>query len=169
MTDSRPETHAAGQTRPAAGDTAGRRPDETGIYLTLRRTIEAPVETVYAAWTDPALLRRWLAPGETAVARAVAEVAVGGTFLIEMRGKDGGKWLTSGLYREVIPNRRLVHTWRWEGSDVESLVTVELEPVSPGTTRLTLTHSRFAEAEARDEHERGWTGCLAKLEALYAG
>ncbi len=145
------------------------RPDETGIYLMLHRTIDAPVETVYAAWTDPELLRQWLAPGDTVVARAVAEVAVGGTFLIEMRGKDGGIWLTSGLYREVVPNRRLVHTWRWEGSDIESLVTVELESESADTTRLTLTHSRFAQAEARDEHERGWTGCLAKLETLYAG
>ena len=31
------------------------------------------------------------------------------------------------------------------------------------------THNpRFADAEARDRHEEGWTGCLAKLEALYA-
>ena len=148
---------------------AEHRPEEADIHLTLHRTIDAPVETVYAAWTDPELLRRWLAPGNATVARAVAEVAVGGTFLIEMRATDGEKWLTRGLYREVVPNRRLVHTWCWEGSDVESLVTVELEPASAGTTRLTLTHSRFAEAEARDEHERGWTGCLVKLEALYAG
>ena len=148
---------------------AEQQPDERDIYLTLRRTINAPVETVYAAWTDPELLRRWLAPGDAAVARAVAEPVVGGTILIEMRGADGARWLTRGLYREVVPNRRLVHTWCWEGSDVESLVTVELEPESAGTTRLTLTHSRFAQAEARDKHEQGWTGCLAKLEALYAG
>ena len=63
--------------------------------------------------------------------------------------------MTLGVYREVVPNRRLVHTWRWEGSDVESLVTIELEPESAGATRLTLTNSRFADAEARDQHERG--------------
>ena len=169
MTELKPEAGAARQTLPGVGDTAERRPDERSVYLTLRRTIAAPVETVYAAWTDLALLRQWLAPGEATVARAVAEVAVGGTFLIEMRGSDGQRWLTRGRYREIVPNRRLVHTWRWEGSEVESLVTVDLEPESDGATRLTLTHSRFAQAEARDEHERGWTGCLAKLEALYAG
>lgn len=143
-------------------------PDEREISLTLHRTLDAPVEAVYAAWTDPETMRRWFAPGDLAVARAVAEVEVGGTFLIEMRGQNGESHVTRGVYREVVPNRRLVHTWRWEGSDVESLVTVELEPPSPGTTRLTLTHSRFAQAEARDQHEKGWTGCLAKLEALYA-
>ena len=131
--------------------------------------IDAPVEAVYAAWTEPEMLRRWLAPGNATVVRAVAEVAVGGTFLIEMRGAEGRRWLTRGLYREVVPHRRLVHTWRWEGSEIETLVTVEFEPESPGRTRLTLTHARFAEDEARDEHVRGWTGCLAKLEALCAG
>ena len=144
-------------------------PDEREVSLTLHRTLDAPVEAVYAAWTDPETMRQWFAPGGLAVARAVAEVEVGGTFLIEMRGQNGESHVTRGVYREVVPNRRLVHTWQWEGSDVESLVTVELEPASPGTTRLTLTHSRFAQAEARDQHEKGWTGCLAKLEALYSG
>ena len=141
---------------------------EREIYLTLRRVIGAPVEDVYAAWTEPEMLRRWMAPGNASVVRAVAEVAVGGTFLVEMRGADGRRWLTRGIYREVVPCRRLVHTWRWEGSEVETLVTVEFEPAAGGT-RLTLTHSRFAEDETRDVHVDGWTGCLAKLEDLWSG
>ena len=144
-------------------------PSKQDIRLTLRRVIDAPVEAVYAAWTDPEMLRRWLAPGNAAVVRAVAEVAVGGTFLVEMRGADGRRWLTRGLYREVVPHRRLVHTWCWEGSEAETLVTVEFEREAAGRTRLTLTHSRFAEDEARDEHADGWTRCLTKLEALWAG
>ena len=151
------------QLKPSAADT------ERNIYLTLHRVIDAPVEAVYAAWTEPEMLRRWLAPGNATVVRAVAEPEVGGTFLVEMRGADGRRWLTRGLYREVVPRRRLVHTWRWEGSEVETLVTVEFESEAADRTRLTLTHSRFAEDEIRDEHERGWSGCLAKLEALWAG
>ena len=146
-----------------------RQPSRKGVYLTLHRVIDAPVETVYAAWTDPELLRRWLAPDDAEVARAVAEARVGGKFLIEMRGTDGGRWVTRGLYREVVPNRRLVHTWCWEGSDDESLVTVEFEPGPAGTTRVTVTHSLLASTEAGDNHERGWIGCLAKLEAMYDG
>ena len=142
-------------------------PDQEDIHLTLHRRIDAPVETVYAAWTDPDLLSQWLAPDDAVVARAVAEVRVGGQFLLEMHGKDGGKWVTQGRYREVVPNRRLVHTWCWDGSDHESLVTVEFEPGGPGTTRLTVTHSRLASSEARDDHERGWSSCLAKLDAMH--
>ena len=158
-------------------------PAESEINLTLHRLIDAPIETVYAAWTNPSILERWFAPGDAMVARAVADVAVGGRFLVEMRGPDGGRSIVRGRYREVVPHRRLAHTWRWEGSDIESLVTVEFEPTSTGKTRLTLTHSRFAQEGAlsrgarggtprmektRDEHERGWSGCLAKLDDAIA-
>ena len=165
MTNSRlPERTAHPEDRGKVGQ-----PSEAHIYLTLYRVIDAPIEAVYGAWTEPELLRRWLAPGDAVVVRAIAEVVVGGTFFVEMRGADGRNWLVSGIYREVVPCRRLVHTWRWRGSDVESLVTIEFEPESASSTRLTLTHSRFAEDEVRDEHERGWTGCLTKLEGLWAG
>ena len=76
------------EVEPRAGTT------ERTIYLTPHRVIDAPVEAVYAAWTEPELLRRWLAPGNATVVRAVAEVADGGTFLVEMRGVDRRKWLT---------------------------------------------------------------------------
>ena len=141
----------------------------SNIHLTLRRVIDAPVERVYAAWTTPELLQRWFAPGDAVVTRVVADVAVGGTFLIEMRGADGQRWLVRGVYREVTPCSRLVHTWRWEGSDLETLVTVEFEAASTDTTRLTLTHSRFADDADRDNHQHGWNGCLGKLEELCAG
>lgn len=142
---------------------------ETEIYLILNRVINAPIKKVWAAWTDPLVLQRWLAPGNAVVVRAVADAVVGGKFLIEFRGADGRKWLTRGLYREVVPYRRLVHTWCWEGNDVTTLLTVEFEPDSPDKTRLTLTHSRFAQEEARDEHEHSWISCLAKLQEFSAG
>ena len=169
MTEFKPPARTTGQSDTEIQDMAEHRQDERNIYLTLHRTINAPVGKVYAAWTEPELLRRWFSPGDTVVTRAVAEVKVGGTFLIEMRRPDGQRRLTRGLYREVVPNRRLVHTWCWDNSDVESLVTVEFEPGPADTTRLTLTHSRFAQVEARDEHEHGWSGCLGKLQALFTG
>lgn len=142
--------------------------NEPDIHLTLERVIDAPVQRVYAAWTDPELLKQWLAPGDAVASRAVADTVVGGTFLIEMRGTDGQRWLARGVYREVAPLRRLVHTWRWEGSDIETLVTAEFEPESADTTRLTVTHARFAQDEARDQHGSSWASCLEKLRELCA-
>ena len=139
---------------------------ESDIRLTLNRIINAPLDEVYAAWTNPEILKKWFAPGDAEVKVAVANVIVGGTLLVEIRASDGTIWRILGVYREVEPLRRLVHTWAWEGSSTESLVAVDFEPTAPGKTLLTLTHSRFEQTETRDEHERGWSGCLSKLEKL---
>ena len=84
-----------------------------------------------------------------------------------MRGPDGSAHVVDGVYREVVANERLVFSWQWAGSEVRSEVRVTLRALDGGRTELTLVHERFPDADTRDKHEQGWTGCLAKLEALY--
>jgi uncharacterized protein YndB with AHSA1/START domain len=73
-----------------------------------------------------------------------------------------------GVYREVVPNRKLVYTWAWKTTpERESLVTMELREVD-GVTELTLTHAQFFDAEARDRHNKGWQGSLARLDKFLA-
>jgi hypothetical protein len=48
-----------------------------------------------------------------------------------------------------------------------ALVTVTFKPDGTGTI-LTLLHERFFDAEARDRHQHGWAGALAKLEKMFA-
>lgn len=131
--------------------------------LTLRRTFAASAERLFAAWTDPRQLRRWMAPGSLGVSEATLDPVVGGELRVVMEGDGAERHVVCGTIREIEPPRRLVSTWRWEGSDEESLLTVELDEREPGVTELVLTHARFADAESRDRHAEGWTGCLAKL------
>ena len=37
--------------------------NDENVSLTLHRVVHAPLETVYDAWTDPAVVRQWMAPG----------------------------------------------------------------------------------------------------------
>ena len=141
---------------------------QRNVSLTINRTFAAPIERVYAAWTDPEIIKKWLAPGTTEVVRAETELKVGGKFLCQMREQDGKMHLTRGVYREVVPNQKVVFTWQWEGTEEETLVTVLLKAKSPEETELTLIHERFADSETRDHHNEGWSKCIIKLEALYA-
>ena len=136
--------------------------------LVLKRTFEAPVERVYAAWTKPEMMRRWFAPGDMTVPAAEADVRVGGRYRIQMQGGDCEFNVTGGTYREVVPNRRLVFTWQWEGTDLETVVTVEFRSVAPNATELTLTHEGFDDEATRDKHAEGWDGCLANLARFVA-
>ena len=73
-----------------------------------------------------------------------------------------------GVYREVVPNEKLVFTWAWKSTpERESLVTVLIKPDGDGSL-LTLTHEQFFDEDVRDRHQQGWTGALDKMEKLFA-
>ena len=136
--------------------------------LTLKRRLNAPPERVFAAWTDPQKLMQWFGPEQIEMLRAEADARTGGRYRIVMRGADGEEHDVSGVYREVVPNQKLVFTWAWRTMpERESLVTVLIKPDGTGSI-LTLIHEQFFDEAARDRHEHGWTGCLNKLERYFA-
>jgi uncharacterized protein YndB with AHSA1/START domain len=102
------------------------------------------------------------------VPSAEADVRAGGRYRVQMSegGSDCEFHTTGGIYREVVPNERLVFTWQWEGSDLETVVTLDFKALSENETELTLTHEGFDSEDTRDKHGQGWDGCLANLEAF---
>ncbi len=137
--------------------------------LTLKRRFKAPPAKVFAAWTDPEKMRRWMGPGEIKAVRAESDARVGGRYRVLMRTPSGQEHDVSGVYREVIANEKLVFTWAWKvvppDEPHQSLVTVLLKPDGGGTL-LTLTHEHLFDEESRAGHEQGWIGSLKKLEKL---
>jgi uncharacterized protein YndB with AHSA1/START domain len=82
--------------------------------------------------------------------------------------ESGEYFEVGGIYREVVPNQRLVFSWAWYSTpERESLVTVTLKSDGAGTL-LTVHHEQLFDSAARDGHERGWTGALDKLEKYLA-
>ena len=136
--------------------------------LTLRRHIKAPPAKVFAAWIDPEKVKRWMGPGDVRLLHAECDPRAGGRYRWLMKAPSGEEHDVSGVYREVIPNEKLVFTWAWKTMpERESLVTVLLKPDGDGTL-LTLTHEQFFDEEARDRHQSGWNGALDKFERLFA-
>ena len=134
--------------------------------LTLKRRLNAPPARVYEAWTDPAKLARWFGPEVVGTVQADIDARVGGRFRIIMHTADDTHDV-SGVYREVVPNQKLVFTWAWRSTpERESLVTVLLKPDGNGTL-LTLIHEQFFDEPARDRHQSGWGQALDKLERQF--
>jgi uncharacterized protein YndB with AHSA1/START domain len=134
--------------------------------LNLSRSYPVAPEKVWRAWTDAEAVKKWWGPGpEHAVSLAELDVRVGGRFRIVFGGADGTAHECTGVYREVVPNRRLVFTWCWPRTTPErvSLVTIEFKRVADGT-ELDFGHEQFFDEQARDSHRRGWTGLLDKLD-----
>jgi uncharacterized protein YndB with AHSA1/START domain len=135
--------------------------------LTLRRHFDVAPDKVWRAWTEPQALKQWFGPAEiVTVTVPELDVRVGGRFRVLMLAEDGERHEVSGVYREVVPNRRLVFGWAWVSTpERESRVTVLIEPSGKGSD-LTLLHEQFFDQAACENHTHGWTGSLVKLEAL---
>jgi uncharacterized protein YndB with AHSA1/START domain len=136
--------------------------------LTIKRRFNASPAKVFAAWIDPEKVKRWMGPGEVKVLSTEGDARTGGRFRWVMQAPDGERHDVSGVYREVIPNERLVFTWAWKSTpERESLVTIALKSDGGGTL-MTLTHEQFFDEEARDRHQYGWNGALEKLDKYLA-
>jgi uncharacterized protein YndB with AHSA1/START domain len=135
--------------------------------LTLKRRLNASPEKVFTAWTKPETLALWFGPGHCTSVEASIDLRVGGRYHITMV-VPGDQHDVMGVYREIVPNERLVFTWHWKTTpERESQVTIILKPDCDGTI-LTLLHELFFDEPARDRHQQGWIGALEKLEKMFA-
>jgi uncharacterized protein YndB with AHSA1/START domain len=144
--------------------------------LVLTRLIDAPLEKVYRAWTEPDLLKQWFAPLPWTTPAAELNVRPGGANLIVMRGPDGNEFPNRGVYLEVVPNERLVftdaYTEAWEPSQRPFMTVILTFEAEGGKTRYTARVRHWTVA-AREEHEKmgfhaGWGRCTDQLAALVA-
>ena len=82
------------------------------LDLVLERTLDAPVDLVWKAYTDPEHLKRWFAPRPYEISEIELDLRPGGVFRIRMIGPDGfdtGHG-TPGCVLEVVEGQKLVWT-----------------------------------------------------------
>ena len=134
--------------------------------LTLTRRFRARPEKVWAAWTDPEKLIGWFCttkakPGSM---RAELDIRAGGRYRISFDMESGEYSEVGGIYREVIPNEKLVFSWAWHSTpERELLVTVSIRPDGAGAL-MVFNHEQFFDEAARDSHEKGWSELFTQLE-----
>ena len=130
--------------------------------LTIKRRFKASPAKVFAAWTDPQKMMRWMGPPSIIRCEVENDLRVGGKYHIKMVVPDD-EHDAHGVYREIVPNEKVVFTWAWKTTlERESLVTVTIKPDGDGCL-MTLHHEQFFDEEARDNHNKGWTAIMDRL------
>lgn len=143
--------------------------------LVLERIIDATPETVFRAYTDPDLLGQWFVPKPWRISDIVIEPKAGGRFNFVMHGPDGERVPNSGVFLDIVPNRRLISTdaftsdWRPAGQPF-MVAHIELEPTDDGRTRYHAT-ARHWTREAMEQHvamgfHKGWGQTADQLNEL---
>lgn len=124
--------------------------------------VDAPPETVFSYFTDPARMVEWMG------AEATLRPEPGGVFRVRLPMG----YTASGTYVELDPPRRAVFTWGWEGEDSSvapgaSTVEVEIERLGEGS-RVILRHHGLT-AEQAEQHAYGWRHYCARLQVAASG
>jgi uncharacterized protein YndB with AHSA1/START domain len=143
-------------------------PSDREILMT--RTVDAPRELVFKAWTDPKHLAQWWGPKDFTNPVVEMDLRPGGTLRIVMRGPDGTDYPMKCVYHEIVAPERIVYTDSFDdgGAERSSLLTITFEDRG-GKTALTL-HSVFGSKEDRDaviamRMEEGWGQSFERLDA----
>jgi len=122
--------------------------------VVIERTFNAPVARVWKALTDAEEMRHWYFD----LKEFKPEVGFEFEFTFE---HEGVKYSHLCEVTEVIAQKKLAYTWRYEGHEGDSLVTFELS-ADGNQTKLRLTHEGLETfpklpAFAKANFMAGWT------------
>ncbi len=106
--------------------------------LVLKRIYRVAPEQVWGAWIDADALRQWLGQDDSPGWRAELDVRVGGRYRFVLREPGGNYYEARGVYREVVPHRKLAFTWSWRDGAAgdEAMITVQFAAVAGGTEQV---------------------------------
>jgi uncharacterized protein YndB with AHSA1/START domain len=77
--------------------------------IVIKRTLDAPRELVFAAWTDPKHLPHWYGPDGFTITIHEMDVRPGGVWRLTMHGPDGRDYYNNLVFSEIVPPERLVY------------------------------------------------------------
>jgi uncharacterized protein YndB with AHSA1/START domain len=125
--------------------------------LVIERTFEAPIAKVWTALTNVEEVRRWYYDLKEFKPQPGFEFQ----FVVE---HEGNTYDHRCKVTEVVPQKKIAYTWRYEGHEGDSLVTFELFDEG-GKTKLKLTHAGLetfvkTPSLARKNFVRGWTSLI---------
>lgn len=115
--------------------------------IKIERTFDGPLELVWRALADPELLSQWWGRGNRLDVRM--EFKVGGHWRFVEHGPDGEQGF-EGRYREIVPRRKIVETFEWDGMPgYVSIQSTVLKKISKNKTKI-VSNALFFTNEERD-------------------
>lgn len=128
------------------------------------KTINAPVDLIYRAFTSSTALREWLCDIST-----TNPEEGGWIYLVWNRG-----YFASGYYTKLVPDKTISFQWIGKGEPAWTQVDVTITPsAEEGNYKLVLRHSGIGDGEAwataREEISKGWKLGLKNLKSTLEG
>lgn len=132
--------------------------------LALDRHFSAPPGFVFALWSNPTLVSAWWGPEGHHLQSCEIDFRPGGNWRFNM-AKDGNDHWAHGTYHQILPDERLMFSYRFPMLGVQSIVSLDVTPDGAGT-RMRFLQTGFPNEEHYIGHQGGWTSTFSILEDL---
>jgi uncharacterized protein YndB with AHSA1/START domain len=139
--------------------------------LTLKRTFNAPINTVWEAWTQPEHIMQWWAPKGMKIEVIEHDFKVGGRWKYTMPMPNGMDFISEGEYLEIVAFKKIVTTANFKPmtEGVEMHVLFEENGM---TTNFTFSVRHATEEYCKQQEKmgfyNGWGSSFDRLEVLVA-
>ena len=113
--------------------------------------LDANCNSVYNAWTDLEILKKWFCPTGFTVAKAEMDLKEGGYFKIHMKSPEGEIYPTKGDYILLDKPNRIVYKDSWDDNrenNAPTIVEITFEPL--GHKTLMKLYSSFATEQQKE-------------------
>ncbi len=153
--------------------------------MIVARVFDAPRELVWQAWTEPNHVMRWWGPQGFTVPVCKMDFRAGGKFLVCMRTPDGQDFWNAGVYREIVPNEKIVLSMYFADSDGNQVDPthygieheaidgahdeVLFEDLGDSRTKLTFIGNESMQEATKSGQLEGWNQVLDKFAAVVEG
>jgi|RhiMethySRZTD1v2_1073278.scaffolds.fasta_scaffold06682_15 uncharacterized protein YndB with AHSA1/START domain len=132
-----------------------------------RRFADASCSQVFAALTTPDLLRRWLNAAGRKLTASEIDLRPGGSYRHTFTSPGRTTLVVYGAFREVVPDKRIVHTEAYEGYDWEPLV-VRTDLVASGRDTVMTVVSEYPSKQICDRDMPNLENAAAAYDGLAA-
>lgn len=158
--------------------------ESTRRDLIVTRVLDASIEHVWRAWSEPEYVMQWWGPDGFTSPLARMDFRVGGTSLVCMSSPSLGDYYSTWRYEKIVPMERIeyIHNLADEDgskADPASLGlppdfphdqrhTVTFEDLGNGTTKMTVTEYDWKVGQMLEMSKMGLEQCLDKMAAIFA-
>ena len=147
-------------------------PDNTAERtLSITKKLKAPLEKVWAAWTEPEHIAAWWGPKDMPVTIVKHDFKIGGQWRYTMEIPDGNTFVSDGTYADIVPNTKLTTSADFRPMTIGVVLQVSLKEDGKNTQLdFNVLHPTVAYCKQQEGmgFYKGWDAAFNRLEGYFS-
>lgn len=143
--------------------------DKKNRTLSITKVFDAPIKTVWKAWTNPDNVIQWWAPPGMKIEVIEHNFKVGGKWKYSMPMPDGNLFISEGTYIEIEPLKKIITTADFKPmtEGVELHVSFEVDGDKTNFT-FSVVHAteEYCKQQEKMGFYNGWGSAFKRLETV---